>query len=310
MTKAGLIALTGATGFVGQAVLDAAQEKGLAVRALTRRDQPERERVEWVRGSLSERGALEELVRGAETVVHVAGLTNAPDPAAFHAANVEGTQNLVDACNAQGVRRMVLVSSLSAREPALSQYGASKAGGEERVIASDLDWTIVRPPAVYGPRDTEMFELFRAAKLGIVPVPLEGRTSIIHVADLARLLVTLALEAPGGSATTGQIYEPGDDNPRGYAHDELARLIGQAVGRTRIFAPGLPAPLLKAAARVDRALRGDGAKLTPDRASYMVHPDWVCDPAKAPPPSLWRAQWSGAAGFATTAEWYLEQGWL
>src|SRR3546814_17041289 len=87
----------------------------------------------------------------------------------------------------------------------LSRYGASKAQAEELVKSSGLDWTIVRPPAVYGPRDTEMFELFRAARLGIVPLPPGGATSIIHVDDLARLLLVLA-----GSSSSGV-----EDGPQG-----------------------------------------------------------------------------------------------
>ena len=184
------IALTGATGFVGQAVLDAAGGDG-TIRALTRRPQKARAGVEWVEGTLSDRAALASLVEDAEAMLHVAGLTNAPDPADFRAANVEGTQNLLQACQDAGVRRFVFVSSLSAREPGLSRYGASKAEAEKWVGASGLDWTIVRPPAVYGPRDSDMLELFRAARFGLVPVPPRGRTSIIYVEDLARCLLAL-----------------------------------------------------------------------------------------------------------------------
>ena len=297
------IALTGATGFVGQAVLDAAAGGG-AIRALTRRPQAARAGVDWIEGTLSDRPSLASLVEGAEAVVHVAGLTNAPDPADFHAANVEGTQNLLRACQDAGVRRFVFVSSLSAREPGLSRYGASKDEAEKWVGASGLDWTIVRPPAVYGPRDNDMLELFRAARFGVVPVPPRGRTSIIHVVDLARCL--LALGAQDGS---GHIFEPDDGRPGGYEHAELAKLIGRAVGK-RVIAPHLPAPLLRLAAKADRALRGDRAKLTPDRAGYMAHPDWVCDPAHAVQSSVWTPRIEGTQGLKQTAEWYRTEGWL
>merc|ERR1712039_222105 len=114
-------------------------------------------------------------------VIHVAGLTNTPDPAEFTAANVTGTANVIAAMQGAGVgagagagagvRRLVFVSSLAARVPALSAYGASKAEAEAVVEASGLDWTTVRPPAVYGPRDIDMLDLFRAAKWGVVPLP-------------------------------------------------------------------------------------------------------------------------------------------
>ncbi len=304
------IAITGATGFVGGATLDAALNKGLRVKAMTRRNQHDRERVEWVLGTLEDEKALSDLVTGVDAVVHVAGLTNTPDTSEFDRANVAGTERMITAAKAAGVKRFLFVSSLSAREPQLSAYGASKARAEELVTASDLDWTIVRPPAVYGPHDKDMFELFRSAKFGIVPVPPKGKTSIIHVEDLARLLVALAIPTDASRLTYGQTYEPRDDNAYGYKHTELAKMIGEAVGRPQVFAPNVPEPLLQIGAQIDRALRGHKAKLTEDRVGYMVHPDWVCDLKKAPPLSLWQAHWSGEAGLKMTAEWYRNEGWL
>ena len=152
-----------------------------------------------------------------------------------------------------------------------------------------------------------MFELFRAAKSGIVPLPPPGRASLIHVEDLARLLVALAEARPEFS---GMTLEPDDGRTGGYAHKELAQLIARAIGRRRVFAPHLPKAVLMAAARADRLVRGRKAKLTPDRAGYMAHPDWVCDPVKAPPPALWMPRIAGAEGMAATAAWYREQGWL
>lgn len=301
------LALTGATGFVGQAVLDIALAKAHKVRALARSAQGERAGVEWVRGALSDEASLAQLVEGADAVIHIAGLTNAPDPAQFDPANVGGTANILKATKDAGVRRFVFVSSLSAREPSLSAYGASKAKAEELVAASDLDWTMVRPPAVYGPHDKDMFELFRAAKFGVIPMPPKGRTSIIHVEDLARLLVALAVANP---ITYGQTYEPWDDNAFGYDHQELAKMIGEAMGKDQVFAPNLPAPLLQLGAQIDQAIRGRKAKLTPDRVGYMTHPDWVCDLKKAPPISIWQAVWGGEDGLAMTAQWYKSQGWL
>lgn len=301
------LAITGATGFVGQATLDVALGKAHTVCALARSPQKERKGVDWLRGALSDSEGLARLIDGADAVIHMAGLTNTPDPAQFEPANVGGTANVIAAMKAAGLRRLVHVSSLSAREPGLSAYGASKAAAEELVARSDLDWTMVRPPAVYGPRDRDMFELFRAAKYGVVPMPPKGRTSIIHVEDLARLLVALA---PANPITYGQTYEPWDDNAFGYEHSELAKMIGEAMGKDQIFAPNLPEPLLRMASQIDQVVRGAKAKLTPDRVGYMLHPDWVCDLRKAPPISIWRAVWGGEAGLAMTAEWYKREGWL
>ena len=300
-----IIALTGATGFVGQAVLDAAARSGIKVRALTRSHKTVREGVEWVEGNLHNKSALLELVDGADAVIHVAGLTNAPDPAEFHEANVVGTRNVLRAAQDKDVRRFVFVSSLSAREPELSLYGKSKYEAEKWVAASGLDYTVVRPPAVYGPRDKDMFELFRAAQYGVVPVPPKGHTSIIHVDDLAECLLALA---PAGTASDA-LLEPDDGREGGYEHGQMAKLIGKAMGK-RVLAPHLPASVLGLGAKIDRLMRGDQAKLTADRVGYMVYPDWVCSPDRGVPQDIWQPRISGPEGFEQTARWYEREGWL
>jgi len=302
-----LLAITGATGFVGSAVLDAALAAGHRIRALARRDQAPRERVQWMRGDLADGAALTAMCAGADAVVHIAGLTNTPDPAEFESANVTGTARVVEAMRSGGARRLVFVSSLAAREPKLSAYGASKARAETVVEASGLDWTMVRPPAVYGPRDIDMLDLFRAAKWGVVPLPPGGATSIIHADDLADLLVTLAGNA---APTRKQIYEPDDGREGGWSHKELARAIGRAVGRAAVFAPHLPRGVLDAAAATDRFLRGDRAKLTPDRVGYMCHPNWVSRFDRKVPPAIWQPRIAGETGLKATAQWYRREGWL
>jgi len=301
-----VIAVTGATGFVGQSLLDQALKQGTAVRALTRREQKPRVGVQWVGGDLADRAALGRLVEGADAVIHVAGVVNAPDKAGCEAGNVTGTLNLVEAAVAARTPRFIHVSSLTAREPQLSTYGASKRRGEKIVAASGLDWTIVRPPAVYGPRDTEIFELFRAAKWGVVPMPKEGRSSMIHAADLARLLLALI---PTDEDVTSRVFEPEDSSPDGWLHRDLALAIGEAVGR-KVFVPQFSKETLLRFAAVDRTLRRDKAKLTVDRVNYMTHPDWVCSKAKAPPAARWRPQIETRAGLRATAQWYRSAGWL
>lgn len=300
------LALTGATGFLGSHVLEAALGAGYEVAALTRRPQPPRERVIWVPGDLADTEAMAHLTRGVEAVIHVAGVVNAPDAAGFEAGNVTGTLNLLDAARLKGIRRFVHVSSLAARELGLSAYGASKARSEKLLRASALDWTIVRPPAIYGPRDKEMFELFRAARWGVVPVPAQGRASMIHAADLARLLIALV---PGGEGVTGQTFEPDDGRAGGWEHREMARAIGWAMGR-RPFVPGLTPAMLARIARFDGLVRGAKAKMTPDRAAYFSHPDWVSNPSGAVPAALWTPQIPTRDGLKQTAQWYRKAGWL
>ena len=262
--------------------------------------------VEWVRGDLGDERALKRLVGRASVVIHIAGVVNAPDAEGFDEGNVRGTLNVVNAALASGVGRLVHVSSLAAREPGLSLYGASKRKGEQIVKASSLDWTVVRPPAVYGPRDTEMFELFKLAQRGVMLLPPRGQLSIIHVVDLARLLLALM---PGGEEVTHRIFEPDDGEPGGWTHVTLAKAIGLAVGRSVTLVP-LPQRALHWIAWADKAFRGAGAKLTPDRVDYMCHPDWMAELGMAPPPGLWRAQVETGLGLRATAAWYREAGWL
>ena len=301
------IAITGATGFVGHALLDRAAKAGIAVRALTRREQPPREGVEWVKGDLDDHAALKLLCQGTTAVIHVAGVVNAPDAQGFAHGSVTGRLNVIEAARAAGVPRLLHVSSLSAREPRLSAYGNSKARAEKLVRASGIDWTIVRPPGIYGPRDTEYLEMFRLARWGVLPVPpKEGRSSLIHVDDLARLLLALL---PASEEVMHRVYEPDDGRKQGWSHYELARTIGWAVGR-RPWIIHLSRASLERVARADRFVRKHKAKLTLDRVGYMTHPDWVVTHGARPPSTLWRPLIPTRDGMQAAAQWYRDNGWL
>ena len=115
------LAITGGTGFVGQAVLDELGQRNMPAQALVRRATDHHHtRIEWVMGDLNNSTALDHLCAGARAVIHIAGLTNTQDPAEFHGANVSGTANIIAAAKRDGVKRFIFVSSLSAREPKLS----------------------------------------------------------------------------------------------------------------------------------------------------------------------------------------------
>ena len=298
------LAITGGTGFVGSRLIAAAVAGGHQVRALARRPIEPRANVDWIRGAFDDPAALDELAAGTEAVIHVAGVISGRTAADFDVPNVDGTEAMISAAKAADVGRFVHVSSLAAREPQLSLYGASKAKSEELVAASGLSFAIVRPPAVYGPGDKETLELFRMARLGVVLLPPKGRLSLIHVDDLARLLLDLA-----GSAPSGDTFEPDDGRPGGWSHKELAKALGTAVGR-RGISLSIPSGVLRLGAKADRLLRGNKAKLTADRAAYFSHPDWVADPSRAAAPSLWQPKIATTDGLVATAAWYREQGWL
>ena len=299
------LAITGGTGFVGKTLIRLATSQGLRVRALTRSPQSPQDGVEWISGALDQPDALQTLMRGSDAAIHVAGVVNAPDRAGFEAGNVSGTLALIEAARTSGIQRFIHVSSLSAREPDLSSYGWSKAKAELLVQASGLDWTIVRPPAIFGPGDRELLDLFRMSRRGFILLPPEGKISVIEVSDLARLLLAII---PNDEARA-QIYEADDGKDGGWSHTGFGRAIGWAVGQ-RVTTFSAPAPVLNIAAWLDGLIRGSGAKLTADRVSYFCHPDWVVNPDKRPPSALWQPQVSTHDGLKATAQAYRDAGWL
>jgi uncharacterized protein YbjT (DUF2867 family) len=303
--SAPVLAITGGTGFVGGHFISAARAAGYSVRALTRGWRPSGGAMEWIEGALDRGDSLAALVAGADAIVHIAGLINAPTRAGFEAVNVAGTAAMIDAARHAGVRRFIHISSLAAREPELSDYGWSKARAERLVAASALDWTIVRPPAVYGPGDRETLELFKMARRGLVALPPRGRFSVIHVEDLCRLILAL-VDAPD---TFGETYEPDDGIENGWDHRHFARTLSRLFGK-RAATLAVPKMVMKGAARVDRLVRRGQAKLTPDRVRYFCHPDWVVAAQARPPAALWTPAIRTATGLKATAAWYQEQGWL
>ncbi|SIN59510.1 Nucleoside-diphosphate-sugar epimerase [Parasphingorhabdus marina DSM 22363] len=303
------LAITGATGFVGEHLLNLAVRAGFPVRALTRRRQDDRPNVTWVDGSLEKPASLDELCTGADVVIHIAGVVNAPDRQGFETGNVAGTLAMVEAAKKAGCKRFLHVSSLAARQPDLSIYGETKAKAEKIVATSGLDWTIIRPPAVFGPGDGEMLDLFKMAKLGVITLPpdADGVLSVIHVDDLARALMTLI---PEHEDLTARIFEVDDGTPGGWTQIQFAREIGKAVGNKKVRTIGMPRALLKFGAKADRFFRKDKAKLTADRVSYFCHDDWTIDPAKRLPHQLWVPKIETEKGLRDTAQWYRLNDWM
>ena len=164
-----LVAITGASGFFGRYIVRAFATGRLArgfSRATHRSSQLAGLQLEVVFGDLSDKRALSALVDGADTIVHAAGLIKASSAEAFEAVNVYGTANLARAIEERRVTaRVLLVSSMAAREPQLSTYARTKRAAQELLVAvlsPRCDWTIVRPCAIYGPWDRETLTIFRA----------------------------------------------------------------------------------------------------------------------------------------------------
>lgn len=275
-------ALTGASGFIGGSVLKALLQAGWQVRALARRPQPAAEPgAEFIQGSLANGAALRRLCAGAEVLVHCAGQVRGRRYADFAAVNVAGTRQLLQAAGAAGVSRLVGISSLAAREPQLSHYAASKREGEALMAEAQsiAERCILRPPAVYGPRDTELRPLLRLMARGIAPVPAPrgARFSLLHVEDLAAAIARLA--AGGVSAAPGSVFELHDGHPGGYDWPALTAAVARLRGGP-VRALHLPAALLRAVAAGNvtaASLLGYAPMLSPGKVRELRFPDWVCN---------------------------------
>ena len=306
-----LVAVTGATGFVGGHLIDHLLDQGHAVRALTRRAMPSKPSLEWVVGDLANGPALQRLCTGADALIHGAALIKARRAADFTQVNVEGTRTVLHAAKTAGVRQFVLLSSLAARQPGLSAYAASKKSAEDVLIESHGDaihWTILRAPAVYGPGDRETLKIFKSLRwrLGLLPNR-NGRVSLIHVADLCAG-VGACLDLGGAS----YLLEICDQAPGGHDLAALYRLAGQALGIKPLLVP-VPRPLLMMVGAVNEAvaaLTGRAPMLSRGKARELAHPDWVASSPHICELGSWRARIDLAEGLAQTLAWYQARGWL
>jgi nucleoside-diphosphate-sugar epimerase len=308
------VAITGATGFIGPHIVRRLRDDW-QIRILTRRaDDPSlcAAKVEAVRGDLDDQASLRRLLEGADAVVHLAGLIKARTREEFFRANAEGVGRLVAiAAAAPTPPRFVLMSSLAAREPDLSAYAASKRAGETALTAAGgaLPWTILRPPAVYGPGDPATLPFFRCVGHGIGPLPgpAGARLSLIHVEDLANAVGALLADQRGA----GLIAEV-DDGQGGYGWREMIEAAAAAFGRrARIMRVPMAIPyglgvLNLAFARV----AGYTPMLTPGKVREIYHRDWVCDPGPIMACTSWQPAVPLRRGFAATVAWYRQQGWL
>ncbi|TCS12612.1 nucleoside-diphosphate-sugar epimerase [Caulobacter sp. BK020] len=306
-----VVAVTGATGFLGRRLVRTLAEQGWTVRVLARRDvtDPAWSGLEpqLVIGDLANAGALATLCDGAQTVVHVAGLIKARDRAAFDRANVEGSRRVAAAAKAAGAR-LILISSLAAREPDLSDYAGSKRGGEDaarEIFAGDL--TIVRPPAIYGPGDVETLRLFKmASESAFLPVlSPKTRMAWIHVDDAAAKIAALVKTPRPG------LLSLSDNRPEGYGWVELMQTASDAVGRSPRLVR-VPPGAIKALALLSKwasFVTGKDTILTPGKARELLHTDWGLS-SNDPIPDFPPVSYSLQAGFAQSVRWYRSEGWL
>ena len=235
--------------------------------------------VNLIPGDLDDAAALQQLVAETTAVIHAAGVVRGHCQQDFDRINVAGTETLVAAVEAASQHpRLLLLSSLAAREPELSWYAASKRDGEEVLKAHPgMDWIVLRPPAVYGPGDKEMLPVFQAMSRGVAPVPgkTTSRISLVHVTDL----VTAVIAALQTDATRQQTLTLCDGRENGYDWREMADIAGIVWGR-KVRLWQVPTRLLDWIAQINvtsARLTGRAPMLTPPKLRELRHPNWVVD---------------------------------
>ena len=324
--------VTGATGFVGSHLTRVLLERGDDVVCLVR-DLDRAKRLfadatpKLACGDLSNMETLRSACEGADVIYHSAGLTTARSRDEFFAVNADATQRLVEAAvdSAPHLTRFVYVSSQAAAGPskrgqpktesdppsAVSNYGASKLAGEDRVRDSGLPWTIIRPCAVYGPGDRAFLPVFKLVRFGILPVlgSTEQELSMVYVSDLVRSICG-AVE-PTTESQTYFVCHPEIITARTFSRHIRSALAPNK--RTRPLVFGLPPWATRALLAVTgtaAGLVGKSTFLSPDKGYEYLAEAWVCSPKKLEKATGWRAEVAVEEGTRTTANWYRENGWL
>ncbi len=324
------VLVTGGTGFVGSHLVELLVRRGFDVTCLVR----DPKQLKWlqgagvriVQGDCSRPESLGSAVRDVSCVYHVAGLTKAFRTRDYYAVNHGGTKNLLDVCSrhGSGVRKFVLVSSQAAAGPSaanrpvretdpphpVSDYGKSKLMAEEEALRHRDRFTvvIVRPSAIYGPRDTDVFELFSWATKGYI-LDVGGGERFMnwcHVEDVAEaLLLAGAAQVPSGS-----IYFAAEDRIYSSFEFREALLRTGGVSARLVTVPPWAGYLIGALAEAAGRMRGKATILNRQKVREAVERYWTCDLGKTHADLGFRAQMPLERGLAATWSWYRENGWL
>ena len=328
--KGACCVVTGSNGFVGSHVVDELVRCGARVRALVRKSSNlrwlEGTAAEVVYGELRSPESLPQVLDGADFVFHVAGVVKARSRETYFQVNAGGTHSLLEACCACGASpRVVLVSSLAAggpsgRGPAVTEdmppapisfYGESKVEAE-KIAAGYFDRlpvAIVRPPVIYGPRETDVFQFIKAAvRWHFAPIAGKSDTplSVIHIADVVRGLLDAALS----DRAAGSIcYISG---PQPVTWESVADAIQEVLGR-RVRRLCIPMPVVRASALLSEAVsavRRKPALFNREKVREILADGWVCSTGKARREIGFDPQVDIIAGMRNAIEWYRAHRWL
>lgn len=325
------VLVTGGSGFLGSHVAEQLSKAGHTVRALVRKSSNRKflsslANIELAEGAVDDRASVFEAMKGVDAVVHSAGVVKARSEADFFACNTHGTANLLDAAiaNAPNLKRFVHISSLEACGPSLdgkpvpidqekpvTTYGRSKLAAEKECIArkDELPVVILRPAAIYGPRDVEILEAFRAVRRRQYPVIGDGSMlgSYTYGPDCARACI----QAIDADVPSGSVFCIDDGEPISMAR-AMGELLPEALGTKPFVRFGVPFPVLRLASLGVEAygkVRGKPVMLTREKVAMLRH-HWVCDSKDARDALGWKPEVRFPEGLRITAKWYEENGWL
>jgi len=330
--------VTGGSGFIGSELIRIlSTRERMHVRALMRksslRQNLEGAQFQPVIGDLQDFESLKEAVKGVDIVFHLAGCIAARTRDEFFRHNAEGTANLARACAEAnpGLKRFVYVSSIAASGPArskapkredepdlpISAYGESKLAGEKELEKwaqkGSFGFTVIRPPAVYGPRDKGIFEFIKLVNVGVVPrLPSSSQdkkkyTSIIHVSDLVDGIILAGTEAKQSQAETFFIAGEGV-----YAWDELFSVIAEALNKKVRTLP-IPLIALTGAAVAYTAAGWALNRVFPftfDKLRELKQDYWVCSNDRICSTLNFKPKWDLKSGMKQTVDWYRKSGWI
>lgn len=326
-----IISITGATGFIGSHLVDRLVASGHTVRVLVRTSSNlkwlKNKPVTFVNGDITDARSLEPFLENADYIYHVAGVVKARDREGYFAGNEGATRAMLETARsvAPDLKRFLFVSSQTAAGPAqsldaatseqmtcapITTYGESKLAAEKAVMEyfDEFPCTIVRPPAVYGPRDTEIFIYFQAVARGLNSIIGfdDKRLSLVHVEDLVSGII-LAAES---ERAIGETYFIASDEY--YSWPQVGRITAEALGRSSltIRLPHTIVYAVAAFAQAVAALTGRAATLNLEKARDITQRYWICDIAKAKRELGYVQQFPIERGIPQTIAWYREQGWL
>lgn len=320
--------LTGGTGFVGSHLADALIEHPdyNQIRCLVRTEDKWLEGKDFVRikGDLTDRELLLDALDGVDVIFHVAGVVRARTQQEFDTANVDATENLINIAQEKGIKNIVVLSSLAGVGPSdgvpisenapmnpVSMYGESKKRMEamiNKVAQKGDSIKIIRPPAVYGPREADIYTYFKSFSKGLCPIVGDGnhpRISMVYVTDLVDGIIKASQKTDKGIHT---YFISGAEDHTWNQIKEITSIVLNKKPLTIKIKPGL-VKKISGLIESTASLFGKYPVINREKAKEMIL-EWTCSPKKAIKELNYEPKVSLEEGISRTIRWYKKNNWL